>query len=237
MGGGGKSMPFSSQEEVSFPRGESAELQRLRGLERAGKSFRAALRTAKWEKTEDSGGTSGRCPFSPADPQLRSEGRCRAVAVAVVRSREEKRPIGRRAFWWAAAMQGERWVRPAGGGLIRGALRAGLREPWLGAVAWTSETASLPGTAACRRGGRSPAGLVGPRGSRRPTAASCEGRPAAGRGGAGSRAVRAGAAGVEVGALLNVRGPLSRGRASVEQGRRRGTPEPFPKRVVCKPAK
>lgn len=156
MGGGGKSMPFSSQEEVSFPRGESAELQRLRGLERAGKSFRAALRTAKWEKTEDSGGTSGRCPFSPADPQLRSEGRCRAVAVAVVRSREEKRPIGRRAFWWAAAMQGERWVRPAGGGLIRGALRAGLREPWLGAVAWTSETASLPGTAACRRGGKIP---------------------------------------------------------------------------------
>lgn len=37
LGGGGKSVPFSSQEEVSFPRAESAELQRLRGLERAGK--------------------------------------------------------------------------------------------------------------------------------------------------------------------------------------------------------
>lgn len=160
-------MPFSSQEEVSFPRGESAELQRLRGLEGAGKSFRAALWTAKWEKTEDCGGTSGRCPFSPADPQLRSEGRCRAVAV--VRSREEKRPIGQRAFWWAAAMRGERWVRPAGGGLMRGALRAGLREPWLGAVAWTSETASLPGTAACRRGGEDPRqGSSGPEGAAGP---------------------------------------------------------------------
>ena len=87
LGGGGKSRPCSSQEEVSFPRGGSGELERLRGLERAGESFRAALRRAKWEKTEDSGGTSGRCPFPPADLQLRSEGRCRAVAA--VRNREE----------------------------------------------------------------------------------------------------------------------------------------------------